>query len=190
MVRWIGTEVPLQGEVSPRINNQCRQWFLCRKLRVNHKTWNGTGKSASSSSFRMSTDIPHWSYHPARMQQHGWDPSVSPGTKCLWWIVKDWLKAWSLYQLVVQGFTKGWACEVAEKGSDWLGSMTGLHTKVYVRERLPGCATRLWSLMGKATHLCRVYELWLVTPCSGKELQTRQERDSMKFYSTCEGCRT
>jgi hypothetical protein len=24
-------------------------------------------------------------------------------------------------------------------------------------------------------------KLWLVTPCSGKELRTRQERDSMKF---------
>ena len=27
------------------------------------------------------------------------------------------------------GRTKGWACGVAEKGSDWLGSSTGPHTK-------------------------------------------------------------
>ena len=27
------------------------------------------------------------------------------------------------------GRTKGWACGVAEKGSDWLGSYTGPHTK-------------------------------------------------------------
>jgi hypothetical protein len=27
------------------------------------------------------------------------------------------------------GTTKGWVCEVAEKDSDWLGSMTRSHTK-------------------------------------------------------------
>ena len=27
------------------------------------------------------------------------------------------------------GATKGWVCGVAEKGSDWLGSYTGPHTK-------------------------------------------------------------
>jgi hypothetical protein len=30
---WIMVEVPLQLECSPRINNQYRQWFLCRKIR-------------------------------------------------------------------------------------------------------------------------------------------------------------
>jgi hypothetical protein len=49
------------------------------------------------------------------------------------------------------------------------------------KNKLPCCATRIRSLMGKATHLCRVIKLWLVTPCSGKELRTRQERNSMKF---------
>jgi hypothetical protein len=36
--------------------------------------------------------------------------------------------------------------------------------------KLPGCATRIRSLMVKVMHLCRVIKLWLVTPCSGKEL--------------------
>jgi hypothetical protein len=30
---WVMVEVPLQLECSPRINNQCREWFLCRKIR-------------------------------------------------------------------------------------------------------------------------------------------------------------
>ena len=29
-------------------------------------------------------------------------------------------------------------------------------------------ATRIRSLMGKVTHLCRVYQIVVVTPCSGK----------------------
>jgi hypothetical protein len=29
---WIMVEVPLQLECSPSINNQCHQWFLCRKI--------------------------------------------------------------------------------------------------------------------------------------------------------------
>jgi hypothetical protein len=29
---WVMVEVPLQLECSPRINNQYRQWFLCRKI--------------------------------------------------------------------------------------------------------------------------------------------------------------
>ena len=52
--------------------------------------------------------------------------------------------------------TKGWVCEVAEKGSDWLGSYTGPHTKEVWTSMQLGCATRIRSLMGKAAHLCRV----------------------------------
>jgi hypothetical protein len=29
---WVMVEAPLQLECSPRINNQCRQWFLCHKI--------------------------------------------------------------------------------------------------------------------------------------------------------------
>jgi hypothetical protein len=80
-----------------------------------------------------------------------------------------------------QWITKGWACMVAEKGSDCLGSYTGPHTKVCGQESMPGCATRIRYIMGKSMHLCRVIKLWHVTPCSGKELRTRQESNSMKF---------
>jgi hypothetical protein len=96
------------GKWTLGLNNQCRQWFLRRIICINHEIWNGMGKSAGSSFFRMSTDVPHRSYHPARMWQHGWDPSVSPGTKCLWWIVWSWLKAWAETQLqVASGLQKG-----------------------------------------------------------------------------------
>ena len=52
--------------------------------------------------------------------------------------------------------TKGWVCGVVEKGSDWLGSYTGPHTKGSVDEVMTWLATRIRSLMGKAAHLCRV----------------------------------
>ena len=39
------------------------------------------------------------------------------------------------------GRTKGWACGVAKKGGDWLGSLTGPHTK------------EVWT--GKYARLCR-----------------------------------
>jgi hypothetical protein len=45
-----------KGKVLPRVNNQCRQWFLRRILRINHEAWNGTRKSTGSSSFCMSTN--------------------------------------------------------------------------------------------------------------------------------------
>ena len=55
--------------------------------------------------------------------------------------------------------TKGWVCGVVEKGSDWLGSYTGPHTKkVWTRMRAR-LVTRIRSLMGKAAHLCRVKDV-------------------------------
>jgi hypothetical protein len=78
------------GKWTLGLNKQCRQWFLRRIIHVNHEIWNGTGKSAGSSSFCMSTDVPCRSCHSAGMEQHGWDPWVSPGTRCLWWIVGIW----------------------------------------------------------------------------------------------------
>jgi hypothetical protein len=99
----------------------------------------------------------------------------------LGWIVMGWFNNLAETQIRSQWITKGWACGVAEKASDWLGSYTGPHTKVCGWESTPGCATRIRSLMGKATHLYRVTKLWLVTLCSGKELRTRQEMNSTKF---------
>ena len=42
---------------SVRINNQCRLVILASYNPRNHKIWYGPGKSAGSSSFRISTDI-------------------------------------------------------------------------------------------------------------------------------------
>ena len=55
--------------------------------------------------------------------------------------------------------TKGWVCGVVEKGSDWLGSYTGPHTKGSVDELMTRLVTRIRSLMGKAAHLCRVKDV-------------------------------
>ena len=54
------------------------------------------------------------------------------------------------------------------EGSDWLGSYTGPHTKEVWTGKYARLATRISSLMGKVTHLCRVYQIVAVTPCSGK----------------------
>ena len=48
-------EVPLQWVDSVRINNQCRLVILASYKPRNHKIWCGPGKSAGSSSFRIST---------------------------------------------------------------------------------------------------------------------------------------
>ena len=45
------------------------------------------------------------------------------------------------------------------EGSDWLGSYTGPHTKEVWTGRYARLATRISSLMGKVTHLCRVYQI-------------------------------
>lgn len=82
-----------------------------------------------------------------------------------------------VYRGYVSG-TKGWVCGVAEKDSDWLGSYTKSHTKEVCTGWAARLATRIRSLMGKVTHLCRVY--WIVachslfregtTNAAGKEL--------------------
>jgi hypothetical protein len=46
-----------------------------------------------------------------------------------------------------------------QKDSDCLGSWTGPHTKEVWTSMQLGCATRLSSLVGKATHLCIVYQI-------------------------------
>jgi hypothetical protein len=117
------------------------------------------GKSAGSSSFCMSTDVPHRSYYPARMWQHGWDPSVSPGTRCLWWIVWSWLEAWEENWLQVAcGLQKGGHAGSRRRAVIGLDLRLGPTQKKWTRMQL-GCATKLRSLMGKATHLCRVYQI-------------------------------
>jgi hypothetical protein len=75
------------------------------------------------------------------------------------------------------GRAKGWACGVAEKGSDWLGSSTGPHTKGSVDEVMTWLVTRIRSPMGKAAHLCRVKDVAChslfregTTNAAGKEL--------------------
>ena len=50
-------------------------------------------------------------------------------------------------------------------------------------------ATRIRSLMGKAAHLSRVKECVMPLLVPGRELRTWQERNSMKFKSTCEDWR-
>ena len=58
------------------------------------------------------------------------------------------------------GCTKGWACGVAEKGGDWLGSFDWASYQGSMNGiRGPDVQQGLRSLMGKVTHLCRVYEL-------------------------------
>ena len=54
------------------------------------------------------------------------------------------------------------------EGSDCLGSYTGPHTKEVWTGRYARLASRISSLMGKVMHLCRVYQIVAVTPCSGK----------------------
>ena len=54
------------------------------------------------------------------------------------------------------------------EGSDWLGSYTWPHTKEVWTRNASRLVSRISSLMGKVTHLCRVYQIVAVTPCSGK----------------------
>ena len=54
------------------------------------------------------------------------------------------------------------------EGSDWLGSYTWPHTKEVWTGKYTRLVSRISSLMGKVTHLCRVYQIVAVTPCSGK----------------------
>ena len=49
-------EIPLYWESESRINNQCSQSFLRRIDSADHRSWNGTGKSAGCSFLRISFD--------------------------------------------------------------------------------------------------------------------------------------
>ena len=55
-----------------------------------------------------------------------------------------------------------------EEGGDWLGPYTWPHTKEVWTRNASRLVSRISSLMGKVTHLCRVYQIVAVTPCSGK----------------------
>ena len=54
------------------------------------------------------------------------------------------------------------------EGSDWLGSYTWPHTKEVWTRNASRLVSMISSLMGKVTHLCRVYQIVAITPCSGK----------------------
>jgi hypothetical protein len=72
----------------------------------------------------------------------------------------------------------------AKKDGEWLGSMTGPHTKEEWTSKLLGCAQRLWSLLEWRTSAeCK--RMWHVTPCSGKELRMLQERCSEGTSTLC-----
>ena len=98
-----------------------------RILRVNHEAWSGTGKSARSSSFRISTDtLQGGSYLDWDMHMQ-WVGSLNIPRYLV--SMMDFARGLLGYVLPLWGVTgvssayrKGWACGVAEKGSDWLGS--------------------------------------------------------------------
>ena len=61
---------------------------------------------------------------------------------------------------VSSAYRKGWACGVAEKGGDWLGSFDWASYQGSMNGICgPDVQQGLRSLMGKVMHLCRVYEL-------------------------------
>ena len=66
------------------------------------------------------------------------------------------------------GWTKGWVCRVAEKAVwAWILFLAS-HQGSVNGDEFFRLAKRMSSLMGKVTHLCRVYQIVAVTPCSGK----------------------
>jgi hypothetical protein len=83
------------------------------------------GKSAGSSSFRMSmnSQLPY-AVGLARLHAHGWDPLVPMATGVYEGLQRGCLVT-SSGGVNIKGTLLariGWACGVAEKGSDWLGS--------------------------------------------------------------------
>jgi hypothetical protein len=72
----------------------------------------------------------------------------------------------------------------AEKAVNGLDQWLGPTLRKCGRERSPGCATRLWSLLeGHTSTECK--RMWHVTPCSGKKLWMRQERCSQGTNTLC-----
>ena len=74
----------------------------------------------------------------------------------LWYRGGLWVRNGLPYDKGEDRPTKGWVCGVTEKGSDWLGSYTGPHTKEVWTGKYARLVTWIRSLMGKAVHLCRV----------------------------------
>jgi hypothetical protein len=133
------------------------QLFLCRKNRVVQETRNGMGKSAVSSLVRMSTgsQLPV-AVDLAGLLAHGWDTSVL--TALVSMMVRKGRLGTSSLGVNIRGTTclrelGGHA--LCGEGSDWLGSMTGPHTK----EVWTGMYARLCSkalISFGRTHLYRV----------------------------------
>jgi hypothetical protein len=72
----------------------------------------------------------------------------------------------------------------AEKAVNGLDQWLGPTPRKCGRERSPGCATMLWSLLeGHTSAECK--RMWHVTPCSGKELRMLQERCSQGTNTLC-----
>jgi hypothetical protein len=133
------------------------QLFLCRKNRVVQETWNGTGKSAVSSLIRMSmgSQLPV-AVDLAGLLAHRWDTSV------LTVLVSMMVRKGRLSTLSLGVNIRGTTClrELGEhalcgEGSDWLGSMTGPHTKEVWTGMYARLCSKVLISFGR-THLCRV----------------------------------
>jgi hypothetical protein len=121
------------------------QLFLCRKNRVIQETWNRMGKSAVSSLVRISmgSQLPV-AVDLARLLAYGWDTSVL--TALVSMMIRKGRLGTSSLGVNIRGTTclpelGGHA--LCGEGSDWLGSMTGSHTKKVWMSMQLGCATRL-----------------------------------------------
>ena len=127
MIYVVGGGSIASGKVSSRNNNQCRQRFKRRILRVNHEIYNGSGEvswifflSHVNGRTILALFIP-----AVGMQPMGGIPQ-----RPLYLVsMMDSARGLRGYVLPLWGATgvcsacrKGWACGVAEKGSDWLGS--------------------------------------------------------------------
>jgi hypothetical protein len=103
------------------------------------------GKSSVSSLIRMSTggQLPI-AVGLARLLAHGWDPLVPMALVSM--MVRKGRLGTSSLGVNIRGTTclrelGGHA--LCGEGSEWLGSMTGPHTKEVWTSKLLGCATRL-----------------------------------------------
>jgi hypothetical protein len=113
------------GKWTLGINNQCRQWFLHRTMRVNHEIYNGFGEV--SWIFFLS----HVTGQPSTVRCRSCETTCTwvgllsaHGHRCLWGSARGCLGT-SSGGVNIRGTLLawiGWACGVLEKGSDWLGS--------------------------------------------------------------------
>ena len=67
--------------------------------------------------------------------------------------------------------TKGWVCGVVEKGSDWLGSYTGHHTKGSVDEHATRICNKDKISHGTCAPLQRVKYCGLSLPVPGRNCE-------------------